>query len=162
MKWRGGHLGAAPQTPRGPWLEPSSFFVENVTKTLGGLFPLGGGEDWYAESVARMKGWTVEAFPEFEIFHHKKSGSARGWVKESFRQGVMDYSFGSYIFFEILKCFRRVREKPYIIGATIRFMGFLIACLKHEPRPVPIEVQSYLRKEQKQRVSLAIHSLCRL
>src|SRR5208337_3824185 len=33
-----------------------------------------GGEDWHAQTSARMRGWEVEAFPELKIFHHRNTG----------------------------------------------------------------------------------------
>src|SRR5450631_3040337 len=62
-----------------------------------------GGEDWHAEVTARMKGWEIESFPTLKIFHHRSTGNAGGLLRYLFREGRMDYSFGTYFSFEMLK-----------------------------------------------------------
>ncbi len=111
-----------------------------------------GGEDWCAEIMARMKGWKVESFPELKVLHHKKSTAARGMIRDNLRLGVMDYSFGSYPWFEILKCLRRIKEKPFFVGALLRFSGFLWCYWGESERAIPSDVLEYLRTEQKKRI----------
>ena len=118
-------------------------------KAVGGFIPLKrGGEDWCAEVIALMKGWRVESFPELHAYHHKPGILARGSIKESVRQGAMDYSLGSHPLFEFIKCLRRVGERPYLIGAFIRMCGFVWAYLSREQRLVSTEFIRYLRNEQ--------------
>jgi len=64
-----------------------------------------GGEDWHAQTSARMMGWSAEAFPELRIFHHRRTGEGGNLVRDKFRQGRMDYCFGSDPIFEILSVF---------------------------------------------------------
>lgn len=124
-------------------------FRREFYQDLGGLIPLKrGGEDWYAEVIARMKGWKVESFHNLHVFHHKPGNLIRGAIKESFRQGLMDYSLGSHPLFEFMKCIRRLGEKPYLIGAFIRMCGFVWPYLNRQHRLVSIEFITYLRAEQ--------------
>lgn len=124
-------------------------FRREFYKDLGGLMPLKrGGEDWYAEVVARMKGWKVESFQNLHVFHHKPSNSVRGAINESFRQGIMDYSLGSHPLFECVKCIRRVGEKPYMIGAFIRMCGFVWPYLNKQQRLVSNDFVEYMRADQ--------------
>jgi len=112
-----------------------------------------GGEDWHAQTCARMKGWEVEAFPELKIFHHRHTGEAGNLLRHKFRQGRMDYSFGSDPFFEILKCTVRIPEKPFFIGGMTRLAGFLWSLVCRDKRPVSDEFIAYLQREQKRRIS---------
>jgi len=124
-------------------------FRRECYQEIGGLVPLSiGGEDWHAEIIARMKGWKVAAFPESKVLHHKRSIAARGILRENSRQGLLDYSFGTHPLFEIVKCVRRVKEKPFVLGALVRMSRFLWAYCRLEKRPVSNELVTYLRKEQ--------------
>jgi hypothetical protein len=112
-----------------------------------------GGEDWHAQVSAKMKGWEVEAFPELKIFHHRHTGEGDNLLRHKFRQGRMDYSFGSDPLFEVLKCGLRLPEKPLLLGAAARLTGFLWSSIRRDDRPVSNEFVEYLRQEQKQKVS---------
>jgi poly-beta-1,6-N-acetyl-D-glucosamine synthase len=119
-----------------------------------------GGEDWHAQTSARMMGWTAEAFPELTIFHHRPTGEGDILARHKFRQGRMDYSLGSEPVFEILKCLQRLTEKPLYIGGAIRLMGFFWSSIIQEPRPVSREFVAFLRAEQKKK-TLSIFSVGR-
>lgn len=120
-----------------------------------------GGEDWHAQTSARMKGWEAQAFPELPIFHHRHTGEADNLVRHKFRQGRMEYSFGSDPLFELLKCLERLPEKPFVIGGIARLLGYAWSWVRHDRRPVSAEFIAFLRNEQKQKVmsvfSRAIH-----
>jgi glycosyltransferase involved in cell wall biosynthesis len=111
-----------------------------------------GGEDWNAQVSARMKGWEIEAFPELKIFHHRHTGEGGNLLRHKFRQGRMDYSFGSDPHFEILKCFQRLAERPFFIGSLARLAGFSWSFVTREKRPVSDDFILFLRNEQKQKV----------
>jgi poly-beta-1,6-N-acetyl-D-glucosamine synthase len=134
------------------------FYRRECYEEIGGFIPLqNGGEDWYAEVKARMNGWQVRSFPEYRVFHHKKSTSARGIFKEAFRQGLMDYALGSHPLFEILKCCGRITEKPYVLVALLRLFGFLGAYFRRENRQVSDEFIRYFRKEQLERIQQGLY-----
>lgn len=119
-----------------------------------------GGEDWHAQTSARMKGWSAEAFPELKILHHRPTGEGDILARHKFRQGRMDYSLGSEPVFEILKCLQRLTEKPLFMGGGIRLMGFFWSLLIREPRPVSDEFVAFLRAEQKEK-TLSIFNMGR-
>jgi glycosyltransferase involved in cell wall biosynthesis len=128
-------------------------FRHECYEGIGGFIPLAfGGEDWCAEITARMRGWEVEAFSELKVFHHKASFDARGYLREHFRQGAVDFSVGSHPIFEVFKCFRRVKDKPFLLGALIRLSGFSWSYLSYNERPVPDELIRFLRAEQVRRL----------
>lgn len=115
-----------------------------------------GGEDWYAQTYARMKGWKVEAVPELKIFHHRRTGTGQHPIRNAFRSGQMDYSFGSDPVFEVLKCLRRVREAPYFLVALTRMAGFIWPYICRESPSVPPDFMAFLREEQRSRVSVLL------
>jgi glycosyltransferase involved in cell wall biosynthesis len=137
-------------------------FRRECYESVGGIHPFRyGGEDWCAEVMARMKGWRVEAFPELKVFHHKPTCAGAGALRSWYQQGLMDFSLGSYPLFVIVKCLRRLRARPLIVGALARLAGFVSAYCRKEERPVPREFVEYLRGEQKARLHGLLQSLFR-
>lgn len=126
-------------------------FRRECYESFGGYIPLKyGGTDWCAEVMARMKGWHVEVFPELRVFHHRHTSATS--PKDSFRQGLKDYSIGSHPLFEVFKCIYRIKGKIFLISASLRMVGFLWGYMKIEKRIVSDKFIKYLRKEQIQRL----------
>lgn len=122
-------------------------------KNIGGYMPLKyGGEDWCAEVNARMQGWTVNAFTDLKVKHHRRTGAADTAMRHHFRAGMMDFSVGSLPAFELLKCARRIPEWPVAIGAAARLVGFCWSYASNKPRLVSSEFVTFLRNEQRQRL----------
>lgn len=135
-------------------------FRQSCYESIGGFIPLeAGGEDSFAEVMVRMQGWKVEAFPELSVFHHKPSKTARGLLKDSRRQGVVDYCLGSHPLFVIGKCVRRIRERPFFVVAIMRMAGFLGCYWRGKKREVSIPFIEYLRREQLERIKAVIFNL---
>jgi glycosyltransferase involved in cell wall biosynthesis len=111
-----------------------------------------GGEDWYAQQCAKMNGWRVQALPELKIFHYRRTGGGSSRLRAHFRAGRSDYAFGSDPLFELLKCARRVFEKPWFIGAATRFLGYTWSSINRKNRPVSAEFVNFLRKEQRAKI----------
>jgi poly-beta-1,6-N-acetyl-D-glucosamine synthase len=114
-----------------------------------------GGEDWYAQIEARMKGWEVESFPELHIFHHRHTGEGSPKLATCIRLGKLDYSFGSDPLFEALKCVKRVGERPYVLGAALRLAAFCWESVCRKSRPVSDDFVAFLRNEQRGRLGLS-------
>ena len=134
-------------------------FRRECYEDIAGFLPLEfGGEDWYAEVVARMKGWKVKAFPELHVLHHKPTLQIKGRLSEGFRQGSMDYSLGSDPVFEIFKCLYRLKKKSHILFAFFRLCGFFRSCILKVERPVSVDFIRYLRKEQRKRLRIGFLS----
>jgi poly-beta-1,6-N-acetyl-D-glucosamine synthase len=124
-------------------------FRRECYEKIGGLVPVPcGGEDWIAETAARMHGWEVESFPDRKAYHHRGGAVARGVWRERWRQGEMDYAIGSHPLFEVVKCLGRAKEKPRLLGALVRMTGFACSSWRKAKRPVSPEFVEYLRREQ--------------
>ena len=111
-----------------------------------------GGEDWHAQTSVRMMGWQAESIPGLKIFHHKPTGAGSGPLRSKWRLGKLDYSFGTYAIFELIKCAIRLPHKPFVIGAVVRMAGFLDSWVRREPVLISPELAAFLRKEQKERM----------
>jgi GT2 family glycosyltransferase len=107
-----------------------------------------GGEDWYAQTCARMNGWQAESIPALPIYHHKPTGTGANLLGHRYRLGKLDYSFGSHPLFEMLKCVRHASDSPFLIGGLLRMFGFVSCYLRREPRAVTDEFMAFLRREQ--------------
>lgn len=126
-------------------------------ESIGDYLPLPyGGEDTHAVVSAQMRGWKTESFRDLPAFHHRPTSSAGGVFGNHVRMGFLDYSLGYSPAFEILKAFRRLRERPWAIGAILRLLGFGYAYLRNEPRSVSPEFVRFLRATQKNRMRSAL------
>jgi glycosyltransferase involved in cell wall biosynthesis len=135
-------------------------FRRECYEDIGGYIPLiYGGADSVAEDMARMKRWEVRAFPELKVFHHKCGLSARGIVRESIRQGLMDYWIGNHPLFEIMKCLRRAKQKPYLVVAFVRMVSFIWPYCYREKRALSDEFIKYLRKDQMNRLKTQLSAV---
>ena len=125
-------------------------FNRKCYQDIGGLkiMPMGG-EDWLGEIQARMHGWEVKAFPEVHVFHHKSGFLKRGMIREAIRGGTMDFTMGTHPLFEVFKCIRRIKKKPYFIFAIIRFYGFLRSYFIVQERHVTRKTMIFIRNEVK-------------
>ena len=128
-------------------------FRRECFDAIGGYLPLRyGGPDWHAGVAARMKGWHVRSFPELSVRHHRPTGTADTWQRDCFRQGCMDFSLGSHPLFEVVKCFRRILDRPKVMGTIIRLSGFGWCYWTGQQREVSDEFMEFLRREQMGRV----------
>jgi poly-beta-1,6-N-acetyl-D-glucosamine synthase len=128
-------------------------FRRECLDTLGGYKPFSwAGADWHAEVSLRMDGWRVQSFPELQVDHHRPTGKGFGLVRYWYHGGVMDYYVGTHPLFEVFRLARRVRSKPYVVGAAVRSAAFAWATITGVEREVTPEFMSFLRAEQMKRL----------
>jgi glycosyltransferase involved in cell wall biosynthesis len=123
-------------------------FRRECLEQIGGAYvPMPyGGPDWQAEVNARLHGWKVEAFTELTVYHHRPTGAAAGLLRTSYREGLMDHSLGSHLYFELFRVTRRLRNKPYVLGAIVRLWAFAVASARRSARPVSQDFVDFLRR----------------
>jgi len=125
-------------------------FRRECYEDIGGYIPLRfGGVDAAAEILARKHGWKVQTFPDFEVFHHRQVSQRLGNILVTrFRQGITHYILGYHPVFQLLRCLKRLKDKPLIVGSLIVLSGYYWAfCKKYEYR-LPDDAVRYLRGEQ--------------
>jgi biofilm PGA synthesis N-glycosyltransferase PgaC len=125
-------------------------FRRQCYESIGGYLPLEyGGIDAVAETMARMHGWEVESFPELEVYHYRRTGTASERIlRARFRSGIRAYLIGYHALFEISRCISRLFRHPPVIGSLVTLSGFFWASLKRYDRPVSDDFVRYLRSEQ--------------
>jgi biofilm PGA synthesis N-glycosyltransferase PgaC len=122
-------------------------FSRKCYQEIGALPPSEyGGEDWYAEVAARIRGWRVRSFPELKVRHNRETGRGSR-LRYCYYEGFMDFALGSHPIFELVKVGRRIAWRPCFIGALARLLGFLLAHIWGE-RLVPPEFVAFIRREQ--------------
>jgi biofilm PGA synthesis N-glycosyltransferase PgaC len=131
------------------------FFRRSVFEAIGGAYrPLPyGGPDTYAEVSVRRAGSEVVTFEDLPVFHHRPTNGAEGALRGCYRQGKMDFSLGNLPAFEVFKLLRRAPDRPYVLGSLARLGGFVGCYLHGEERAVEPEFISYLRHEQRRRLT---------
>lgn len=135
-------------------------FRRRCYEEIGGYLPCGhGGEDTCTEIMARMLGWQTWSFEDITAFHRRPGGTgfSRGILRARFRLGMTDYSVGTHPLFMLAKCLRRsVRERPRIVSAMARVLGYAVAWGQRIPRHLPKEAIRFVRREQMKRLGISL------
>jgi hypothetical protein len=120
---------------------------------IGDYVPLQyGGEDTYAVVSARMHGWRTEAFADLPVRHHRRTSSVGGVLRGCFRRGLLDQALGYDPLYAIAAYSRRLRARPYLLGAALQLSGYAYEGVRGRPRVVPPAFVEFLRSEQRARL----------
>lgn len=132
----------------------TQFFRKKCFDVIGGIKPIKyGGEDALACYSARMNGWEIKNIDSLIVLHHRPTGMTGSHIfKTRFRDGFVEYNLGYNPLFQFIKCVKRIIEKPFLIGSTLRFAGFWFAYLSREKRIVSEELIKFIREEQLSRI----------
>lgn len=143
---------------------PCQLFRYRCFQEIGGYVAnRAGGVDWIAVMTARMKGWTVRAYPEKRFHHHRTMGTAeRGVLSALFSYGEKDYYLGGSPLWQVFRVTYRMAKKPYIGGGLALLFGYTWAALRRMDRPVSPELMRFHRKDQMRKLGAIFRSLLRL
>jgi glycosyltransferase involved in cell wall biosynthesis len=132
----------------------TQFFRRTCYQQIGGYYPMiYGNEDGYVEVQARRFGWKTITFYDNVIFHHRITGSEWGnKFKQRFISGEIEYYFGYYYIYHLLRNLPRLFKKPYIIGYFAIIIGYITPKIIGKRRFVDNKFIEYIRKEQKERI----------
>lgn len=130
------------------------FFRRECFDSLGGLVAVReGGWDTITAVQARMHGYTTATFGEIVVDHLKPRNIGEGnLVRRTWQMGVREYALGNHPLFEMAKCTYRCSERPYFLGAFLRFAGYTWCCLSRRKRNVSPELVRFIRREQLNRL----------
>jgi biofilm PGA synthesis N-glycosyltransferase PgaC len=123
-------------------------------ESIDGYRPIeGGGIDWVAVIMARMKGWRTRTFTDKYLHHHRKMGTGnRGILNARYRQGQQDYCLGFHSLWEVLRTAYQFQHKPYLLGGLALLAGYVSFAVRRQKRPVPAELITYIHREQLERL----------
>lgn len=121
---------------------------------IGGYVPIkGGGIDWTAVTTARMKGWKTRTFTERVCYHHRTMGSGTaGSIGAQFRHGKKDFFLGGHPLWQLFRSVYQMKNRPYMLGGFLLFLGYFWAWASGVERPVAAELMAFHRKEQMARL----------
>lgn len=121
-----------------------------------------GGVDWIAVMTARMKGWTVRAFPEKRFHHHRAMGTAeRGRIRAMFSYGQKDYYLGGSPLWQVFRSLYQTRKPPLLLGGLSLFVGYAWALVTRTPRAVSPQLMQYHRRQQRRKLRAIFRALLR-
>ncbi len=129
-------------------------FRRQCYENIGGYIPLKfGGIDAAVEIIARMKGWEIQTYPDYKVYHHRRIGTGYGSIyKSMFQKGINNYTLGYHPVFHIFHSIYFFQKYPYIIGGLLMILGYNWALLSKFELQLPRKVIDYLRSEQIQRM----------
>jgi glycosyltransferase involved in cell wall biosynthesis len=129
-------------------------FRRECFEEIGGYVPIrGGGIDWIAVTTARMMGWKTRTFTEKVCVHHRKMGTENSNAMMAwFRLGQKDYFLGNHPLWEVFRTFYQMTKKPFMIGGSFLWFGFVWAGFKGVERPISKELMNFIRNEQMSRL----------
>lgn len=113
-----------------------------------------GGDDFVAETMARMNGWEAKTFAEIRVSHLRLTGEGetKYWSQFRFREGLRDYSIGYHPLYHLLKCVNRVKIQPVFFGSIIREIGYVWASLRYRKSYTGEGHKKFVRQEQKDKI----------
>jgi glycosyltransferase involved in cell wall biosynthesis len=143
---------------------PCQLFRYSCFQDIGGYVANpAGGVDWIAVMTARMKGWTVTAFPEMRFHHHRSMGTAeRGEVAALFSYGEKDYYLGGSPVWQLFRGAFRMTKRPLILGGLALLLGYGWAALRRVKRPVTDELMRFHRREQMKKLRAVLYAVVHL
>jgi len=128
---------------------PVQMFRRECFAEIGGYLPLRGGIDAAAEVMARMKGWTVRAFPEITALHHRQTGTENhSRTGIFFHRGLEDCRLGYHPLFFTARALLRFRECPFFVGSLMMLCGYVWAAMTGSPKKVSPDFIRFFRQEQ--------------
>jgi biofilm PGA synthesis N-glycosyltransferase PgaC len=136
-----------------------AFHVRGATKIyrrgcwlgIGGLIHASGW-DTMDEVKANMLGWNTRTISGINAIHHRLTGAASGAWKDRTKNGTGCYITGYHPLFMLLKCLKRMGEKPYIVGGCGFLFGFLKGYVKQIPQVEDKALIRYFRQQQMNRL----------
>jgi poly-beta-1,6-N-acetyl-D-glucosamine synthase len=142
---------------------PCQLFRRQCFEEIGGYFPNpAGGVDWIAVMTARMKGWTVRAFPEKRFHHHRTLGTAeRSPLGAMFSYGQKDYYLGGSPVWQFFRACYQTTKRPLLFGGLSLLAGYTWAALTRTPRIVSPELMRFHRADQMRKLRRVFNAVVR-
>ena len=112
------------------------------------------GWDTLDEIKANMLGWETRSFPEIPLYQERVTGGADGQWRNYVKNGLANYISGYHPLFMLLKCLKRIFQKPRIIGATALMYGYVSGYMKRIKQVDDKSLVEYIRKQQINRLLL--------
>ena len=106
------------------------------------------GWDTLDEVKANMMGFETKSFSKLKLIQHRFTGAADGKWQNWVKNGMANYISGYHPLFMIIKCVKRIIQKPYFICSLGLFYGFCKGYLSNISQVNDKSLIAYLRKQQ--------------
>ncbi|MHB8135341.1 MAG: glycosyltransferase family 2 protein [Anaerolineaceae bacterium] len=116
-------------------------------QAIGGLVP-SMGWDGIDEWKALAMGWKIQSFLDIKIYHYRYTGAATGYLKSWIEQGNGAYRMGYHPLFMFARGFRRMTERPYVIGGLAMVASYILSWFRREEMLAEPFVVNYIRRTQ--------------
>lgn len=120
---------------------------------IGGIAEVNGW-DGIDNIKSQMNGWTTKNFPHIQVKHSRRTGAYSGLVRGCFESGQFSFSMRYYPPYIFARSMHRMISKPIIIGGASMLAGYFHAYFFGHPSSSDKEAIEYLRRKQKNRISL--------
>ena len=125
----------------------TKIYRKNCWDAIGGLWPAPGW-DTVDEVKASRLGWTTRSFPDLQLIHHRRTGTAEGIWTGLVKNGRANYICGYHPIFMLSKCVVRLVRRPYVVGSVGLLWGFLSGYFEGVPQVDDPATIKYLRHQQ--------------
>lgn len=152
VKGKKQYVKPSPYSVRGA----TQFFKRECFEQIDGIKPMKyGGEDALACYTARMYGWEIKNVNNLIVLHLKPTGMTNGNITRTrFREGMADYGLGYYPAFFMTKCIKRILEKPFLVGSTLRLLGYSFHFISNNKINLSRDLLNFIRTDQKNRLKI--------
>lgn len=138
-----------------------AFHVRGATKiyrracwdAIGGIIR-STGWDTVDEITANMHGWQTYTLKDAICVQHKATGASDGVWRNYVKNGLANYVTGYHPLFMLLKCGKRMLERPYGVVGIALWWGYLKAHLTGIPQVADARVIRYVRQQQMNKLML--------
>jgi glycosyltransferase involved in cell wall biosynthesis len=110
------------------------------------------GWDTVDEIKANMLGWETRSFSNVHLYQERVTGGAEGKWKDHVKHGLANYIAGYHPVFMILKCLKRLFNKPRIIGSIALMTGFIKGYISDVSQVDDDDLIKYIRQQQMNRL----------
>ena len=130
---------------------PIKLYKRECWDAIGGLIKAAGW-DTVDEVQANRLGWRTKSFADLKVIHQRPTGAVQGAWQDGVKMGKAAYFSGYHPIFMLVKCLKRLFQKPYVVVAVAHGYGFLSAYLKRSPRVGDEALIRYTRNQQIRRL----------
>jgi poly-beta-1,6-N-acetyl-D-glucosamine synthase len=130
---------------------PIKLYRRKCFEAIGGLI-VAPGWDTVDEVQANRLGWLTKTFTDLRVVHHRPTGAVQGAWQDGVKLGKCAYVSCYHPAFMMMKCVKRIFQKPYVIGAIAHAYGFISSYLKRLNRVEDPEYIRYIRNQQIRRL----------
>jgi glycosyltransferase involved in cell wall biosynthesis len=125
---------------------PTKLYRRECFEAMGGI-PRSLGWDGIDDWKARMLGWQIMSFEYLKVLHHRAWGAATGTFKDRVEQGQGAYFMGYHLLYMLLRCIRRMVDRPYVVGGLLMIWGYVASWLARREQVEP-ELARFVRRTQ--------------